>query len=168
MYLWDKSHFAIIKEITMNYEKELPMKKLHLEDIEKDHLMAFVYYVKVKSIKDEMMVVENVDEQQEFTVTGKSLIENALSADCYEQEIKESKTRVAEMLVHSTNLPLTVCFDKADGQERVLRGRLIRPEPLLGRSMVEDLDLNEEHRIRQVDHRTLKWLIVNNIKYIVH
>ncbi len=152
----------------MNYEKELHMRKLHLENIEKNHLMAFVYYVKVKSLKNDMLVVENVDEKQEFTVSGKSLIESSFSADCFEQEIKESKTRIAEILVHSANLPLTVCFDKSDGQERILRGRLIRPEPLLGRSMVEDLDITGDNRVRQVDHRTLKWLIVGNIKYIVN
>jgi len=152
----------------MNYEKEVHMNKLQIENIKKDHLMAFVYFVKVKSLTGESLVVENLDEKQEFVVTGKSLIENSFSADCYQSEAKESKTRVAEILIHSTNRPLSVCFVKEDGNERVLRGRLIRPEPLLGRSMVEDLDLKESHRIRQVDHRTIKWLIVDNVKYIVH
>ena len=49
-----------------------------------------------------------------------------------------------------------------------MRGRLITPEPLLGRSMVEDLDLAvTEHRQRLVDHRTIKFLIIEGVKYIV-
>lgn len=149
----------------MNYE-ELPMKKLDTTKIKNGDLMAFVYYTKVKGVNGNELLVENLDNGGELLVKGNELIECSYSADQYNEEIKESRTKIAEILVHSTNRPLTVCFDKTDGEERVLRGRLIRAEPLLGRSMVEDLDLSEKNRIRQVDHRTLKWLIVDNVKYV--
>ena len=57
---------------------------------------------------------------------------------------------------------------KQDGTERTLRGKLVKPEPLLGRSMVEDLDSDDKkNRLRQVDHRTINWLVVDGVKYTV-
>lgn len=59
------------------------------------------------------------------------------------------------------------------GEERILTGYLIKTETGFGRSMVIDLALERgdnpewDARIRQVDHRTLNWLIHKNIKYVV-
>jgi hypothetical protein len=53
-------------------------------------------------------------------------------------------TRIAEILITSPNRPLTVCFTKKDGTERVLRGRWIAQEALMGRSFVEDLDIAKD------------------------
>ena len=129
--------------------------------------MAFVYYAKVKRASSDVLDVESIDKKgMDFKVEGKELIENGFSADQYDEEEKVSMTRAAEILVSSYNRPLTVCFDKNDGTERVLRGRLVHPEPLLGRSMVEDLDLPSD-RFRLVDHRTLKFLVVDGVKYSV-
>jgi hypothetical protein len=100
-------------------------------------------------------------------VHGKELIESAFSADQYSAEEKVTKTRAAEILSTAYNRPFTVCFEKQDGKERVLRGRLVEPEPLLGRSHVEDLDVVEGHKLRLVDHRTIRYIIVNGTKYTV-
>jgi hypothetical protein len=142
--------------------------KINSEKIKVDDIMSFVYYTKVKSVVGEMIVVQDLDDgDKEIAITGKELLEKSFSADQHEREENVSKTRAAEILVHSPNRPLTVCFLKAEGEERVLRGRLVKPEPLLGRSMVEDLDLKTDHRLRQVDHRTIKWLVVDAVKYTV-
>lgn len=60
-----------------------------------------------------------------------------------------------------------------EGEERTLTGYLIKVETGFGRSSVIDLaaDRGEstadwDSRIRQVDHRTLNWLIWKNVKYI--
>ena len=50
------------------------------------------------------------------------------------------------------------------GKETQLTGRLSRAEGKLGRSLVIDLPTAG---YRQVDHRTLKWFIVDNVKYTV-
>ena len=50
------------------------------------------------------------------------------------------------------------------GKETQLTGRLSRAEGKLGRSLVIDLPTQG---YRQVDHRTLKWFICENIKYTV-
>jgi len=64
--------------------------------------------------------------------------------------------------------------DAYKGEERVLTGYLISIETGFGRSMVIDLEADKskstpdwDARIRQVDHRSLNWLIHKNIKYIV-
>jgi hypothetical protein len=134
-------------------------------------LMAFVYYTRVKNsdTRQEKLVVEDVYNGKEFSVFGNQLISSSFSADQFSEEIKVTKTKAAEILVGSVNRPFSVSFDKADGSERVLRGKLVAPEPLLGRSMVEDLDLaaSEKNRLRQVDHRTINWIIVEGVKYTV-
>lgn len=144
--------------------------KINAKGINEGDLMAFTYYTKVKKVYgDHQLVVCDLDDNDnEITVTGKQLLENSFSADQYEREEKNaSKTRVAETLIHSPNRPLSVCFLKADGSERVLRGKFVRHEDLMGRSMVEDLDIKSGNRLRQVDHRTIKWLIVDGVKYTV-
>lgn len=133
-------------------------------------LMAVIHYVKVKSVNASIyqFLADDVDQDTRgMKVCGKDLLERAYSADQYTEEKKVGKIEAAETLVASVNRPFTVAFEKSDGKERVLRGRLIKPEPLLGRSMVEDLDEPANNRVRQVDHRTIKWLIVENVKYVV-
>lgn len=131
-------------------------------------LMSFVYYAKVKDvIPVNTLQVYDLDAKMDFRVQGKELIERSFSADYFEEEIKVTKTKAAEILVSSHNRPLTVCFEKANGDERVLRGRLVTPEPLLGRSMCEDLDITDKDRLRLVDHRTIKYVIVEGVKYVV-
>lgn len=142
-----------------------------LSDIKQGDLMAFIYYAKVTDKEDGYLQRVSVNgvagAPPAFHVQGKELIENSFSADQFHRTEKLSKTAVAEILTTSYNRPFTVCFDKADGNERTLRGRLVQPEPLLGRSHVEDLDITEGHNLRLVDHRTLKYLIVDGVKYVV-
>lgn len=60
------------------------------------------------------------------------------------------------------------------GEERILTGYMINVETGFGRSTVIDLEAdksksteNWDSRLRQVDHRSLQWLIYKNKKYIV-
>lgn len=59
------------------------------------------------------------------------------------------------------------------GEDRVMRARLLSVEPKLGRSQVVDLDIDKQikgdwdSRNRLVDHRTIKSLIVNRVKFTV-
>lgn len=150
----------------------LDRKKFPTEpkNIKVDDLLAIVHYVKVKTVhKDgEELMVEDVDLTGKIIrVQGSDLISKSLSADQFTEETKISKMQAAEILIESHNKPFAVNFVKADGSERTLRGRLIRPEPLLGRSMVEDLDEPTANKMRQVDHRTINWLIVDGVKYVV-
>jgi len=150
---------------TMNTQHTVDPAKVKEND-----LMAFIYWAKVKSVAPDgqtLNIADLDDNESVIKVCGKDLIQRSFSADQYEKEEKVGKTRAAEVLVHSVNRPFTVCFLKTDRTERILRGRLVKPEPLLGRSMVEDLEQKGVNRLRQVDHRTIKYLIVDGVKYVV-
>jgi hypothetical protein len=158
------------KNRTPGEEAERNRYSLNPAKIKPGDLMAFINYVKVKRVDPEgpsVQVESIVPGQGEFAVRGEKLLAGALSADQYQEEEKVTMTRAAEILITSFNRPLTVRFVKKQGGERVLRGRLLRPEPLLGRSYVEDLDAPANSRIRLVDHRTIKCLIVDGVKYTV-
>lgn len=165
-------------------EETVEERKTHKvvgKKVNKDDLMAFTYWVKVtenlvelsgSSRTFEVLRVVNLDDKNSpIEFRGLELIEGGLSADQFHEEQTVTKTKAAELLVTSHNRPLTVAFVKADGTDRKIRGRLISAEPLLGRSMVEDLDLEdngkERNRVRLVDHRTITYLIVEGIKYTV-
>jgi|GEM_PF-3574026 len=154
----------------MSDSEERVVHKVVAKDVKKDDLMAFIYYGTVQHAAPSgtNLTVKDVDNHREMGVNGTELIESSFSADQFHEEIKVSKTKAAELLVSSPNRPIKVSFNKQDGTERILRGRLIQPEPLLGRSMVEDLDITDgKNRLRQVDHRTINFIIVDGVKYIV-
>ncbi len=154
-------------------------RKTHPTDaskVKQNDLMAIIHYVKVANIAasgDRMQVTPVNGGGQPIDVIGKELIIAALSADYFAEEVATTMTDVASKLIESYNRPLTVCFVKQpkkgeeEGEERVLRGRFLSSEALLGRSYVEDMDKPEKDRIRLVDHRTIKWLIVDGVKYVV-
>lgn len=132
-------------------------------------LMAIVTFVKVKSIPSgDRLTVEDVDGHNgKFDVIGKNLIEEMYSADRFLKTVEVTRTNMAEILSASYNRPFTVTYKKQNGELRNLRGRLIKPEPLMGRVQVEDLDKEEGDRFRLVDNRTLEALIVGGVKYIL-
>lgn len=95
---------------------------------------------------------------------------------------KQPTAKAINEAIESTNkgkiLPIKemkkLIKDAFDGEERTLVGYLISTETGFGRSMVIDLEADTskstsewDSRIRQVDHRTLNWLISKNVKYTV-
>lgn len=144
------------------------------EQVQRGDIMAFTYWAKVDDIKkntlqaDLSLQVLNLDDNNSpFGVHGSNLIEKSFSADRYTEEKKVTKTEAAQLLVNAYNRPFTVGFTKVDGSSRTLRGRLLSPEPLLGRSHVEDLDITSGSRLRLVDHRSIEFLIIDGVKYVV-
>jgi len=153
--------------------KDRKINKVLTGKVGTNDVMAFVNYVKVKQVLsggEELIVTDLDHNKRDIKITGKDLVENSLSADQFVATEKVTKTEAAEILITLFNRPFTVSFNKADKSERVLRGRFIKHEALLGRSMVEDLDEpadSPKGRVRQVDHREINWLIVEGVKYIV-
>ncbi len=151
-------------------ETERKTHKVNPAKVDVGHYMALTYWVRVKEVRSlEHLVVDDLDAGTPgIHVKGRDLIVNAYSADQFEEEVKTTKTAAAELLVSSFARPITVAFVKDGGEDRVMKCRLVRAEPLLGRSMVEDLEIADpKKRIRLVDHRTLKWIITDGVKYVV-
>jgi hypothetical protein len=141
--------------------------KTEAEKVKSGDVMAIVHFVKVDSIDfghNNMQVTALDEGAGAFGVHGRTLIENAYSADTYKEEVEVSKTKAAELLVYIKQ----GSESKGDkGDERILRGRLIEPDVLMGRSKVEDLDEPLGKRFRLVCHRTLRYIIVDGTKYNV-
>ena len=55
-----------------------------------------------------------------------------------------------------------------EGEDRVLRGYKIQFESRDGKYQCIDMDIEDsENNVRLVNINTIKWLIIDNIKYIV-
>lgn len=105
---------------------------------------------------------------REFTVKGPKLIEEAMnSANQYSKEEKVTRTEAAAILTSAGDAAFTVTFDKADGTERTLVGKLVDTENHMGRSNVDDLQVTSGSPRRQVDHRTIKQITLKGVKYTV-
>jgi hypothetical protein len=136
-------------------------------NIKSGDILCFHRWVKVNRAGNEEINVTSVDHGNTFDIRGESLIASGMSGDSFSETLRVSKTDAAKILSESVDRPFTVVFKKADGSLRTLRGRLIpSADSILGRSMVEDLDL-KDNRVRQVDHRTIVSLIVDNTKFVV-
>lgn len=138
--------------------------------VESNDVMAIVHYFKVNSSysSGSRLKVQDLHHNYPFEINGKELVESAFSADRFDEVKNTTKTKIAEQLVQAGHKPFTVHFVKQDGTPRTLRGRLLGTEHMMGRSKVEDLDEpNHSKRFKQVDHRTIQWLILDDIKYRV-
>ena len=109
---------------------------------------------------------------------GTSIIKAECESIQFDSVVKTPKTGIAEILMNARDAIIQVCFDKADGAERILTGYVIGAEVVLGRTIAIDIEKPKtirkgkdgseyDERQRLVDHRTLKWLIYKGIKYSV-
>lgn len=144
------------------------------DKVVKGHILSLTYHCTVTSSHLErsgkrVVAVQDLDDSSnQFQLEGADLIARCLSADYYEQEAEVSRTELIRLLVGSAGAPITVEFVKKDGSPRILRGRWIKEESGTGYSYCDDLEVQlGEVRLREVDHRTLKALIVNGTRYTV-
>jgi hypothetical protein len=136
--------------------------------IQKDNILVLTHYVRVNAANPNKASVVDIDTGLNFDIQGKALLERCLTGDQHSKVQKVTKTEAAQLLISAFNKPIKLAFEKTDGSLREMRCRLVSPEPLLGRSMVEDLDIADpKDRIRQADHRTLKWIVLDDIRYEV-
>lgn len=152
---WDKFGSSTLPLFTMDFSKIAVGEKISYTDY---------LTVSSKNDRDGSIVVSNAAGQN-FTVKGRNLIESMHSGSQFSKTEKISRTAMVEILETAGDKVFTVTFDKADGAERVLTGHLISLEPKMGRSQVRDLNILTGNPLRLVDHRTLKSLIINDIKY---
>jgi len=127
--------------------------------------IAITLYAEVDSRSKNLINAVNIYTGDSFSISGENLVNKTVSSDLFHKVEKVTRTRMVELLLGAGDKPFTVVFDKKEGEERKLRGKLIMPEPLMGRSMAEDFDIKEGNKLRQIDHRTLKSLILNGVFY---
>jgi hypothetical protein len=140
---------------------------MNFKDIKKGEILSTTMYLHVVSKgKDSIEVKDSYG--REFTVRGVDLIEKSMkSSDQVVNTVKVTRTELAEKFTVLGDLVFTVNFDKQDGENRTLRGYKVSTENLMGRVNVIDLDVTTGYAQRQVDLRTIKYLIVSDVKYVV-
>ena len=154
--------------------KSLPVR---CENVKVGDLMTFTYVTKVVAVENygALLTVQGITEgtPDKFQVVGNTLVTHALSADQFHETEKVSQTELARTLIRSGGRIVTVCFIKKDGEERTMRCHFLSQEDIMGRSYVIDLDMSKEERasksggIKQVDHRSIQWIVFDGVKYIL-
>ena len=163
--------------------------------INKDYLHNFCntadsYTTEVKVTKEDKKdgtlgirsIWENIYNNKVFTVcfkkqdTKKSNKQfttevNALAEQmCKEiDQVKASKKGVADWAKKTLHALMSNPIPKiVEGEDRVLRGYKIQFESRDGKYQCIDMDIEDsENNVRLVNINTIKWLIIDNIKYIV-
>lgn len=129
----------------------------------KNNIVSLTKYFVVDSASASKVSARDMDTQEMVEIKGVQLVESLSSADYFESTEKKSKTELAEILISAGVRPFTVVFTKQNGELRNMRARFLSTEPLLGRSIVSDLD--EDGKIKQVDHRTIESIIIDKVKF---
>lgn len=157
-----------------------------------DWFSSTTYYKIASNIQNDYVFL--IDTHNENYDISPSILQNAMfNSSIYEREEKGTLTDLANLFKDAKSKVFTVCFNKkvditkvkeclanltpnilADsknlakqiltGEEKIVVGHLISSEAKLGRSLVVNLG---EKGFASVDHRTIKWLILNNVKYFL-
>lgn len=140
---------------------------MKFKDIKKGEVLSTTMYMTVvDKFKDGVTVKDS--HGREFDIKGVDLIEKSMrSSDQVANTVKLTRTEIADKLVNLGDQVFTVNFDKQDGTNRTLRGYKVSTENLMGRVNAIDLDVTSGYAQRQIDLRTIKYLTVDNTKYIV-
>ena len=129
----------------------------------KNDIVSITKYFVVNDATTSQVSAKDMDTNELVNITGVKLVESLSSADYFTSTQKKTKTELAEILISAGVKPFTVVFEKQDGERRIMRARFLSTEPLLGRSIVSDLD--DGGKIKQVDHRTIESIILDKVKY---
>ena len=107
------------------------------------------------------------DNKEKFEINGEELYNNCISCDFFDKEEKITKTKLKDVFdqIYPGSL-FSARFTKKDGEYREIRARF-GANTIFGHCVVEDLDIEEEYRTRQVNYNTIQWVISNGVKYIV-
>lgn len=131
-------------------------------------IVSFTVYATIDEKYDDGLVCYDIYNDTRYVIHGPAYATVA-SADTFSRIENINKTEAARKLLYAGTDVFTVEFTKQGGENRTLRGRLVKEEPLMGRALVEDLDIPQGilSNIRQVDLRTVKSLTIRNVKYVV-
>jgi hypothetical protein len=131
----------------------------------KDNIITLTKYAKVVSVDGKKLRAVDLHDGNVFEIDGLDIQEGCTSADQFAETEKVTQTELIKLFTSSFGKPFTVVFDSKKTKNRMLRGRLLSTDNVWARSTVEDLDKPDGNRIRLVDHRTLKSMIVDGKRY---
>lgn len=157
---------AAPKKVAASKKSEDLSQNLSITKLKKGSIISTTLYMTVNSVNVKNGEIIVTDQHGRQLVTkGKEFIEKAFtSADQFTSTMKVSRTELIEYMLSAKDDVFTASFVKQDGTNRTMIAHLIGEETKMGRSLVMDL---EEGGPKQIDHRTLNWVILNGVKYTV-
>jgi len=139
-----------------------------IKDLKKGERVSMTdYFIVDKVEKDSVVVIDSLGAS--ITFHGIDLVESKfISNSQYTETIRCGKHEMVEKMNNARDRIFTVCFNKKDGSERILTGHLRSIEPNLGRTNVIDLEVGGDPKKghRQVDNRSINWLVLDNVRYV--
>jgi hypothetical protein len=141
---------------------------IEIKSVKPGERLSYTSYFEVVNSDAKKGILEVKDTSgQVLSIQGKDFIEsNIKSASQFKKTEKLGKNALAEKLFTSGDSVMQVEFLKQDGTPRTLIGYFTSQDVNLGRSNMVDLEVTTGHNMRQVDHRTIKSVIVNQVKYV--
>ena len=192
----EKASFIISKKVGKR-KKSNPKTALWTGDIQENAWYSSTNYVKIKSISEkEVEVVStaggnwkmSVDLLQkmdsadhydyEIPMARGELVEmlestrDTIFTICFRKKVQQ-KNIVEKLEIEGEEVIGDMKKSKKmaklllEGEECIIIGKMVNLEPKLGRSMVKDLRVPFGYNLRQVDHRTIEWIIFKNRKFIL-
>ena len=157
-------------------------------------VLSSVSYFTVDSVPKNDSNVYVKDEDGKPVRISKSIVETYDTAVQHTTEKAVTRTEMVEMLAGARDSVFSVAFNKQPtakdvaaaaaiddkkeraksvkeamkGKRRVLQGYTLQHETGMGRTSVIDMDaggVNKQARVRQIDHRSLEYLILRGVKY---
>lgn len=168
---------------------------MRFKELKKGEVLSETQYYTVEKTSDDKVQLKN--DLGENIVVDSKYVESCLnSASQYSTEKKVTKTEIANLFINNPLIAMTVNYNKQldvneilddlvgetnktkiknllKGEERTMIGRHFGEISDLGRVQFVDMEITKDttksydNRLRQVDPRTLNWIIVKNTKYIV-
>lgn len=170
-------------------------KWIDLKKIAPGEILSCFQYMKVTRIVGSSIDLRRTDGKV-ICIDKSILVEDSYSADHYNRTVTCSMTDLADILNSAGDTIFKVNFvcqptqetilkklkdfngsrNTADikkltkavveGEETTIVGHLAEGSQSLGRTLVIDLEAGPEG-FKQVDHRTIKWIILKNTKYVL-
>ena len=187
----NKASKGIAKAEKKNAKKEAvkkAAKKINIGEFFSCH-----QYMKVISIQGSTIKLRN-ERGRMVDIDKQVLVDDSYSADHFETEVTCNMTELSEILQSAQDTIFKVRFFRkvdekiiaeklqaikksdiqdmatlnslakslTEGEEVEMVAHLVKGEQHMGRSLVIDLEVND---FRQVDHRSIQWIIFRNVKY---
>ena len=83
------------------------------------------------------------------------------------KSIEEKLSSIKPASIKKDDLLKKLAKELVEGEECELVGHLIESDNNLGRSVIVDVKANAPNNVKQVDHRTIEWIIFKNVKYSI-